>query len=65
MNTLEGRFHGIDVASALDAAVDTAVRHLHEHLMNSQCKQVGVRNKCSSSPVVMKKRVIIIQYFEM
>ena len=32
VNTFEGRYHGVDVASALHAAVDTAVSHLNEHL---------------------------------
>jgi hypothetical protein len=32
MNTFKGRDHGVDVASALHAAVDAAIGHLNEHL---------------------------------
>jgi hypothetical protein len=32
VNTFEGRYHGVDVASALHAAIDTAIGHLNEHL---------------------------------
>jgi hypothetical protein len=45
MNTFEGRYHGVDVANALNAAVDTAVGHLDEHLQNRQRELSGSQRK--------------------
>jgi len=36
VDTFEGRYHGVDVAGALHAAVDTAVGQLNEYLQQ-QC----------------------------
>lgn len=42
MDTFKGRYHGVDVAGALHAAVDTAVGQLNEYLLHWLVVVLGV-----------------------
>ena len=69
VNTFEGRNHGVDVASALHAAIDTAIGHLNEHL--EQCNNepwnisntaYHVLNKLPSSFSTLRQRTHLLHW---